>query len=66
MLPVFGVCPGDRAEDGPVDASGRGTAIVNLPVFGSDNVVFYIVGPNNFYVMGSDAVTDDTVGLFHI
>jgi hypothetical protein len=48
-----------------VDATGRGTATVNLPVFGSDNVVFYIVGPNNFYVMGSDAVTDDTIGFLH-
>lgn len=49
-----------------VGASGRGTATVNLPLFGSDNAVFYIVGPNNFYVMGSDAVTDDTIGFLHI
>lgn len=49
-----------------VDAAGRGTATVNLPVFGGDHLVFYVVGPNNFYVMGSDAVTDDTIGFFHL
>ena len=49
-----------------VDPSGRGTGAVDLPVFGSDHVVFYIVGPNNFYLMGSDAVTGDTIGFLHI
>jgi len=48
-----------------VDSSGRGTAAVNLPLFGGNDVVFYIVGPNNFYVMGSDGLTDDTIGFLH-
>ena len=46
--------------------SGRGTASVNLPVFGSNNVVFYIVAPNNFMIMGSDPVSDDTIGFLHL
>jgi hypothetical protein len=47
-------------------ASGRGTATLSLPVFGSDNVVFYIVAPNNFMIMGSDPVNDDTIGFLHL
>lgn len=46
--------------------SGRGTATVNLPVFGSDNLVFYLVAPNNFLIMGSDPVNDDTIGFLHL
>jgi hypothetical protein len=49
-----------------VDSLGRGTGSVSLPTFGSNDVVFYIVGPNNFYVMGSDAVTNDTIGFLHL
>jgi len=49
-----------------VDSFGRGTATVDLPIFGSNDVVLYIVGPNNFYIMGSDEVTDDTIGFLHI
>jgi hypothetical protein len=39
---------------------------VDLPIFGSNDVVLYTVGPNNFYIMGSDAVTNDTIGFLHI
>jgi hypothetical protein len=49
-----------------VDSFGRGTATVDLPIFGSTDLVLYIVGANNFYVMGSDAVTDDTIGFLHL
>jgi hypothetical protein len=45
---------------------GRVTGTVNLPIFGSNDVVFYIVGPNNFYVIGSDAVANDTIGFLHL
>ncbi len=61
-----GVISGALAGTYSVDSSGRGTGTVNVPIFGSNDVVFYIVGPNNFYIMGSDAVTDDTIGFLHI
>jgi len=62
-----GTISGDVTGTYSVDpASGRGTATVNLPVFGSDNLVFYIVGPNNFMVMGSDPVDTDTIGFLHL
>jgi hypothetical protein len=48
-----------------VDSAGRGTASVNLPIFGSKDLVFYIVGSNNFYLMGSDGVANDTIGFLH-
>jgi len=57
---------GDATGTYNVDpASGRGTATISLPVFGSDDVVFYVVAPNNFMVMGSDAVNGDTIGFLH-
>ncbi|HKV77202.1 MAG TPA: hypothetical protein VJP02_03640 [Candidatus Sulfotelmatobacter sp.] len=46
--------------------TGRGTATVNLPVFGSNDVVLYIVAPNSFYIMGSDGVSNDTIGFLHL
>jgi hypothetical protein len=49
-----------------VDPSGRGTASVNLPLFGGDNLVFYIIGPGSVQVMGSDNVTGDAIGFLHI
>jgi hypothetical protein len=49
-----------------VDSFGRGTGTVDLPLFGSNDVVFYVVGPNNFYIMGSDATTGDTIGFLHM
>jgi hypothetical protein len=60
-----GVITGAVTGTYSVDSSGRGTGTVHLPIFGGTDVVFYIVGPNNFYVMGSDAVTDDTIGFLH-
>jgi len=61
-----GVISGVASGTYVVDATGRGTGTVNVPIFGSNNVVFYIVGPNNFYVMGSDAVANDTIGFLHL
>ena len=61
-----GVISGAVTGTYTVDSFGRGTGTVDLPIFGGNDVVFYIVGPNNFYVMGSDAVTDDTIGFLHI
>jgi hypothetical protein len=48
-----------------VDPSGRGTATVNLPLFGSNDLVFYIIGPGSIEVMGSDNVTDDSISFLH-
>jgi hypothetical protein len=61
-----GVISGSVTGAYAVDSLGRGTGTINLPAFGSNDVVFYIVGPNNFYLMGSDGVTDDTIGFLHI
>jgi hypothetical protein len=48
-----------------VAASGRGTAAVNLPAFGSNNLVFYVIGPGAIEVMGSDSVTANTIGFLN-
>jgi len=45
--------------------TGRGTASVNQPVFGSNNLVFYIIAPHAIEVMGSDNVSNDTIGFLH-
>ena len=60
-----GVITGAVTGTYTVDLSGRGTGTINLPIFGGTNVVLYIVAPNNLYVMGSDPVTDDTIGFLH-
>ena len=39
-----------------VSASGRGTSTVSQPVFGSENIVFYIVKSDAIAVMGSDGL----------
>jgi hypothetical protein len=49
-----------------VNSSGRGTATVNLPAFGSTDLVFYIIGPKSVEIMGSDGVTDDAITFLHI
>ena len=55
------------ALTGSYSISGsRGTATVDQPVFGSDDLVFYIFGPDGFVVMGSGAVLDDGTAFFHI
>jgi len=61
-----GVISGTVTGTYVVDSFGRGTATVDPPIFGSNDVVLYIVGPNNFYIMGSDEVTDDTIGFLHM
>ena len=39
-----------------VSATGRGTSTVSQPVFGSNNIVFYIINSKSVAVMGADAV----------
>lgn len=48
-----------------VAASGRGTATVNLPVLGGNDLVFYVIGPNSLVVMGSDSTTADAIAFMH-
>ena len=48
-----------------VAPSGRGTASVNLPVLGGSNLVFYVVGPGNVVVMGSDSTMSDAITFMH-
>jgi hypothetical protein len=62
-----GTITGDVTGTYTVDpVSGRGTGTVSLPVFGSDNLVFYIIAPDNFMIMGSDAIDNDTIGFLHL
>ena len=49
-----------------VDSSGRGTATVSQPLFGGNDLVFYIIGPGSIEVMGSDNVTNDTISFLHL
>jgi hypothetical protein len=48
-----------------VAPSGRGTASVNLPVLGGSNLVFYVIGPGNVVVMGSDSTMSDAITFMH-
>jgi hypothetical protein len=51
-----------------VDASGlgRGTATINsVPLLGSADQVFYIIGPNALEIMGSDPVTNDAIAFMN-
>jgi hypothetical protein len=48
-----------------VDPSGRGTATVDLPVFGGTDMVFYTIGPGSIEMMGSDAVPGDAIAFLH-
>jgi hypothetical protein len=48
-----------------VEPSGRGTAMVNMPLFGSNDLVFYIIGPGSIEFMGSDNVTNDAITFLH-
>ena len=41
-----------------VSATGRGTGTVSQPVFGSNNIVFYVIGGVSIAVMGADAVAN--------
>jgi hypothetical protein len=62
-----GVISGDLTGTYAVDASGtgRGTATVSAPLFGSNHLVFYIFGLGGVEVMGSDGVTNDAIGFLH-
>ena len=47
--------------------NGRGTATLNLPVFGSTDVVFYVISSGSIEVMGSDSgATADAIGFLHL
>jgi hypothetical protein len=59
---VSGLGSGTYMVDG--SGLGRGTATVN-PGFGSNNLVFYIVGPNALEIMGSDAVMNDAIAFMN-
>jgi hypothetical protein len=61
-----GVVSGLGAGTYLVDPSGvgRGTATVN-PGFGSNSMVFYIIGPNALEIMGSDPVTNDAIAFMN-
>jgi hypothetical protein len=50
-----------------VDAAGtgRGTAALNAPLFGSSNVVFYIGSSGFVVMMGSNAVMSDTISFMN-
>jgi hypothetical protein len=60
---VSGTVNGTYAVD--ASGTGRGTASVDLPVFGSKNLVFYMVGPGVIDVMGSDSVAGDAIAFLH-
>jgi hypothetical protein len=48
-----------------VTGTGRGTASVDLPLFGSKNLVFYVIGPGALDVMGSDPIQNDAIAFLH-
>ena len=49
-----------------VDATtGRGTVAVTSPVFGSNNLVFYIINQNLIEAMGSDGVSGDAIAFLN-
>jgi hypothetical protein len=48
-----------------VAPSGRGTASVNLPVLGGNDLVFYVIGPESVEVMGADNTTADAITFMH-
>jgi hypothetical protein len=62
-LTVSGAATGTYAVD--ASGSGRGTATLNAPLFGSNNVVFYIGAANFVVMMGSDAVTNDAISFLN-
>ena len=62
-LTVSGAATGTYAVDAA--GTGRGTAALNAPVFGSSNVVFYIGSSGFVVMMGSDAVVSDTISFMN-
>ena len=63
-LTVSGAASGTYAVD--ASGSGRGTAVLSAPLFGSKNVVFYIGAANFVVMMGSDAVTNDAISFLNL
>jgi len=47
-----------------VDSAGRGTGTVNVPVFGSTDIVFYVIDRGTIEVMGSDGVEGDSISYW--
>jgi hypothetical protein len=45
--------------------SGRGTASVNLPVLGTNDLVLYVIDPQSVVLMGSDNTTTDAILFMH-
>jgi hypothetical protein len=62
-LTVSGAATGTYAVDAA--GTGRGTAALNAPLFGSSNVVFYIGASGFVVMMGRDAVTSDTISFMN-
>lgn len=48
--------PGALTGTYNVSATGRGSSTVSQPVFGSNNIVFYVISAQSIAVMGADAV----------
>ena len=50
-----------------VSATGRGSSTVSQAVFGSNNIVFYVISAQSVAVMGADPVAEmgDTVSYLH-
>jgi hypothetical protein len=49
-----------------LDPTGRGTGAVNLPVFGSTDIVFYVINAGTIEVMGSDGVEGDAISYWQL
>jgi hypothetical protein len=63
-LTVSGAATGTYAVDAA--GTGRGTAALNAPLFGSSNVVFYIGSSGFVVMMGSDAVMSNTISFLNL
>ncbi len=48
-----------------ITAAGRGTATVNLPVLGGNDLVLYVIDSQSVVLMGSDNTTADAITLMH-
>lgn len=48
-----------------VTDSGRGTATVNLPVLGGNDLVLYVIDPQSVLLMGSDNTASDAITFMH-
>jgi len=63
-LAVSGAATGTYAVD--ASGSGRGTGTLSSAIFGSTDVVFYVVSPNLAIMMGSDAVATDAISFMNL